>query len=187
MTQTLNEWFSNNYNILKNIAKQYTKDYSDLVSLYYIYLDKRGWVKISHLTDDELGRFSRKWLKSNSRWQNVEFEQMKVNNLPEYTWVEDLSYYPTDILIDSENSSDKIKEYIRDLSENFGDEGASKIILIKYHYENSLSDHERILFDLTFTEMLTTRGVAKRLRIPHTSTYIMIRDLNKKIIKLCLK
>lgn len=192
---TLDQFISDNYTDLKRIAKQSTHLPMDLISYYYIYLKRIGWVKIEKLTHNEKIRFSKTWLKNTSKWSNTPFADLReVNNLIEVNGefdpfrsniVIDESVYDK-IMIGAEDTSDNIKEWLMDMTSEYGDD-VDKLILIKYHYHHSLDLSEQILFDLVYTEMLSTRQVAQRIKIPHTSAYLLVKALEKRLQILCTK
>ena len=111
---TLDDWFSEYFKNIRSIARGYTQDWGDLISLYYLYLKKKGWSKVhkgetlpfSDLNEDKKSKLTRKWMKSNSKWDNVEFCEMRVNDLSEeMTQIEDVEFEdPMDILIGAEIS-----------------------------------------------------------------------------------
>lgn len=192
---TLDDWFSEYFKNIRSIARGYTQDWGDLISLYYLYLKKSGWAKVhkgevvpfSQLNEDKKSKLTRKWMKSNSKWDNVDFCEMRVNDLSEeMTQIEDVEFEdPMDILIGAEDINDSVKEWIEDITRRYGEHRANKLIEVRYHYLNSLTLPEKVLYDLTYTQEMTTRSVAKKLGIPHTSCYLMVRDLNNKLKLLC--
>jgi DNA-directed RNA polymerase specialized sigma subunit len=89
------------------------------------------------------------------------------------------------MIIKAEDVNDSIKEWLEDITLTFGEIRADKLIQLRYHYINNLSLPEKVLYDLTFTNEMSTRQVAQKLNIPHTSTYLMIVDLQNKLRDLC--
>lgn len=161
----LHEWITKHYAILNNIANSYSDDGSDIVTYYYIYLEKGGWNKICNLPENEQMKFSRVWLKNTSGYtMNNPFAELKTNNLPE-------DYEVKDIL--DENYEDECEYNIR------------RLLIVNYHYTHSLDLTEQILFQLRFVEHMTTRAIAKKINIPHTSTYLHIKKLEDKLKSLC--
>lgn len=63
----------------------------------------------------------------------------------------------------------------------YGHSRGDKILKVRYVYINELSLQERVLYDLYFTQMLSTRKIASKIGIPVMATYTMIADLKTKI------
>lgn len=183
----LDQWIYTHYKRLTQIAGSYTTDNYDLVSYYYMYLSKMGWDKIKNMPQNDKMKYSRVWLRNQSEWENVPFSHMGVNNLGEEYNIKDDKQDCVDIFINAEDTSDHLKDYIIDMTNEWGAEKTDKLLLIKYHYIHSLDISERILFDLVYTKLMTTREVSKHINVPHTSCWLLIKELENKLIKLCLK
>lgn len=159
-------------------------EWRELLTHYTLYLEK-NWAKFSLIPDgDERIKFTQTWLKNNVKWKNSDFNKsIAVNNQAEDFIAPDMAIdHSLDIL--AEDMTDDIKEFIVDLNRRFSEEEVIKIITIRKIYL-SLASHEKVLYDLYFTQMLSIREVAKKLQLPNSSIHVMIVSLRKKIKDLC--
>ena len=199
MKKEIDAWVSDNYSYLDDLTKynfRYNKNEDmDMISYYYLYLLDRGWRKIYTLSDIDKRKFTKKWFHNTSRWQVLktkngkpthELGELGVNNIPEdFIFIEEADFQ-IDIEINSEDLPDYMKDWIVDMTQEFG-ESVDKLILVRYHYLNSLTLPEKVLYDLTYTQMMTIRQIAKKINIPPSATFNMVRDLEKRLKELCLK
>lgn len=79
-----------------------------------------------------------------------------------------------------ESNREDIREWLVDVYVQFGDVGTNKLVKLREIYLK-LEVHERVLWDLYYTNMNTMRDISKKLDIPLTAVYKMITDLNLKI------
>ena len=181
-------WLQANYKTISMWARRWhTNEWRELLAFMALYLEK-NWAKFSQIPDGEQRiKFLQTWMKNNVRWKNSDFNKsIEVNNLEE-TWAgsyinEGTHEVPYDIL--AEDFSDDVKTFIIDLNSKFDDLSAARIIKIRKIYL-TLPSHEKVLYDLYFTQMKSIRGVAKQLDLPLSSVHNMIKDLRKKIYDLC--
>ena len=187
--EDINQWITINYNDLLAYAKRCSSNnYSDLISLFYLYLISPIGLKKFEMIDDNLGKlkYSYKWMRNNANWRNSEFNKtIRVNNLPDDIEIEDESINEY-IDVICENERDDIKELILDMNRTYGEYNANKLLTLRKVYLQ-LETTDKVIWDLYFTEMLTMRGIAKKLDIPLSSIFSMVTDLKKKIKELCLK
>jgi len=176
-------WITQNYSQLSYWAKKWTPQWRDLLSFLAIYLEK-NWSKFSQIPDDEQRiKFIQSWFKNNVNWKNSEFNNsLRVNNFDEI-WIEDTEI-ESYIEVEAEDFPKAILDIIVDLHREFGEEGAVRIIAIKTMYKK-LEMHEKALFDLYFTKMLSLRQIAKKLNLPMSAVYGMVTDLKNKIKVEC--
>ena len=177
----MNRWVTDNYEFLQKWCQNWGRDnWSDLLSHYVIYLHK-NWAKFSNIPDGkERLRFTQTWLKNNSRWRNSEFnKEMIVNNLGEQFTIKDEE---EDNLLDVYCESDRmdIKMWMLDTYKEFGEERGNKIMEMRKIYL-TLDTHERVLYDLYFTNMKSMREIGTDLSIPLSAVFNMITELKEKI------
>jgi hypothetical protein len=179
------QWLEQNYKVISYWSRRWhPHEWRELLAFLTLYLEK-NWHKFSKIPDgDERIKFLQKWMKNNVNWSNSEFRKsIEVNNFGDDIWIPD---EVVDDMIDirSEDSPEDVKEFIIDLHRRFSEEEVIKIIKVRKVYI-TLKAHEKVLFDLYITQMLSIRGVAKRLNLPMSAVYGMINDLKKKIQDEC--
>lgn len=185
--EDINQWITVNYIDLFAYAKRCSsKNYSDLISLFYLYLiSPIGLSKFNKIENniDRL-KYSYRWLRNNAQWRNSEFNKtIRVNNLPDEIDVQDVS---TDDYIEvlCENEREDIKELMLDMNRTYGEANANKLLTLRKVYL-MLETTDKVLWDLYFTEMMSMRAIASKLDIPLSSIFSMVTDLKKKIKELC--
>lgn len=181
------QWLQINYKVISMWARRWHHtEWRELMAHMAIYLQK-NWSRFSTIPDDEQRiKFLQTWMKNNVKWDNSQFNKsISVNNLEEdFDQSRSKESYdePFDIL--AEDMTDDIKDFIIDLHRRFDEPDAMRIIKIRKIYL-TLPAHEKVLYDLYFTQMLSVRGVAKKLQLPLTSVHYMIVELKEKIKDLC--
>ncbi len=185
-----------NYKQLKLMSRRWGGgDWVDLLSYYTIWIDK-NWLRLVNLPHDDQMKFSQTWLKNNSKWNNSEYNKMRaVNNLNSVTDNDDsdvnleplqIDYEPGyDDMIElrSETLPEDIKIWLFDLSQNFEEKDVERLVKMRAIYLE-LQTHERVLWDLYFTQMMTMRDISGKLKLPLTSIHLMIGELKTKIKEL---
>ena len=179
------EWLQLNYKVISTWARRWHhEEWRELLAFMALYLQK-NWSKFSKIPDgEERIKWLQTWMKNNVNWSNSEFNKsIAVNNLgEEFDHQEEIWHQEFDIL--AEDSSEEIKDFIIDLSRRFDEGEVQKILQIRRAYL-LLMPHERVLYDLYYTQMLSIRAVAKKLNLPPSAVYGMLNDLKKRIIDLC--
>ena len=186
------DFITDNYIELKVMSKRWAGlDWVDLLSYYTIWIEK-NWPRMILLPHNDQMRFSQTWLKNNAKWYNSEYNKSKVvNNLQSPTDDEGDNLEPLydtepgyDDMIElrSEALPEDIKVWLFDLSQNFPERDVERLVKMRTIYLQ-LQTHERVLWDLYFTQMLTMRDISDKLNLPLTSVHIMISDLKIKIKK----
>lgn len=180
---THSSWISSNYKTIERIAKDLSRDrWSELLTYYIVWLDEK-WEKFDGIPDnDERLKFTTTWLSQNVKWEKSSFNiESKTNNL-EFQWDIPDTTGDDDIFDDVSDIEDEItKEAVTDILVKYGHNRGEKILKVRYIYINELSLQERVLYDLYFTQMMSTRKIAKKIGIPVMATYTMIADLKTKI------
>lgn len=190
-------WLTANYKIISFWARKWhPKDWRELLAYLALYLEK-NWVKFSLIPDGEQRiKFLQAWMKNNVRWENSEFRKANdVNHLEEdyiNFWtnnpekIEHILCQPTviDYTVIAEDISFEVKEFIIDLKNNYSENEVNKILKIRQIYL-TLNTHEKVLYDLYITQMMSIRGVARQLNLPPSAVYGMINELKKKLIEKC--
>lgn len=178
-------WLSKNYAVISMWSKRWHKEEcGELMSLMSIYLEK-NWSIFSNIPDDvQRIKFLQTWMKNNVKWTNSEFSNnIRVNNFSEsFTIVDKSEAQHLEIL--AENTSEYLKEYIIEITSDFGEEGARKILAVKSVY-NGLPTDLKVLYDLYITKNLSLRDIANLLNIPTSSVYNMVKVLKKEIRLRC--
>jgi hypothetical protein len=187
------EWITNNYKILSTWARRWhPEEWRELMAHLTFYLHK-SWSKFSMIPDDEQRiKFIQTWYKNTVKWKNSDFNKsIKVNddNWEGYSTNDSIFEIKGDIYEEAydvlaEDFNQSIKAFIIDLERRFSEPEVEKILKVRKIYL-TLPPHEKVLYDLYFTKMLSIRGVAKQLDLPTSSVHLMIVDLRKKIIGLC--
>jgi hypothetical protein len=142
--------------------------------------------------DEQRIKFIQTWYKNTVKWKNSDFNKsIKVNddNWEGYSTNDSIFEIKGDIYEEAydvlaEDFNQSIKAFIIDLERRFSEPEVEKILKVRKIYL-TLPPHEKVLYDLYFTKMLSIRGVAKQLDLPTSSVHLMIVDLRKKIIGLC--
>ena len=188
-------WIEENYKVIAMWARRWhPEEWRELIAFMTFYLQK-NWVKFSLIPDGEQRiKFLQTWMKNNVKWQNSDFNKsIAVNNLGiEYYSNEEWDFeggsrvqaYEETFDVIAEDMSDDVKAFIIDLERRFSEAEVEKIIMVRKIYL-TLPSHEKVLYDLYFTKMLSIRGVAKQLDLPLSSVHTMILQLRKKIQDLC--
>ena len=179
------EWLSQHYTLISFWARKWHyAEWRELMAHMTFYLEK-NWSKFSLIPDDEQRiKFLQTWMKNTVRWQNSDFNKsIAVNNLDdEWSRADELDEQPYDIL--AEDMTDDIKDFVIDLHRRFDEADVNRVLKIRTIYL-LLPSHEKVLYDLYFTQMLSIRGVAQKLQLPTSSVHNMIVELRKKIASQC--
>lgn len=178
-------WFISNYKWIQYWSKKWSPQYwSDLITFYWLYIDK-NWSKFSQIPDgDERKKFTQTWFKNNTRWESSEFNKsLSINNLDEEWSIKDEAI-DNGIEIAAECELNDIKEWLIDIHNRFSDLQADRLILLRKIYLE-LKTHEKVLYDFYFIKMLSMRDIAKKLDLPLSTIYNMISDLKIKIKLQC--
>jgi len=178
------KWIEDNYTFLETWSKRWSPNYWDeLISFYCLYIHS-NWTKFSLIPDgDDRLRFTQTWFKNNTSWRNSDFNKaIKVNSMDEEYDIPDT---PEESFIEvtCETDREDIKEFMLDLSKRFSDFDMSRIMLMRKIYIG-LQTHERVLYDMYFTQMMSMRAIGKKIDLPLSAVYNMLNDLKIKL-KLC--
>jgi hypothetical protein len=178
-------WLDKNYKILSMWSKRWSpNDWRELMAFMSLYLEK-NWTKFSAIPDGEQRiKFLQVWMKNNVKWDNSDFNKsISVNNFGEEFTIEDESV-EEDFDTIAEDIPLDIREWILDLRSKFSEIEVRRLVLIRTIYLN-LKPHEKALYNLYFTEMLSLRQISFKLDIPLSSVYGMLKDLKTKIKEKC--
>lgn len=179
------QWLEKNYRIISYWARRWhPEEWRELLAFMTFYLEK-NWHRFSKIPDgEERIKWLQTWMKNNVNWSNSEFRKsIAVNNFTEEFDFGD-EILDDNLDIRAEDVGDDVKDFIIDLHRRFSEEEVLKIISVRKVYL-TLQSHEKVLYDLYISEMLSIRGVAKRLNLPMSAVYGMINDLKKKINDEC--
>lgn len=175
------KWITDNYKFLQKWSRIWCKDFDDadeLLTLFTIYLST-NWFKYESMSDNDRLRFTQTWMKNNVNWSNSDFNKLKkVNSLNEEWDIEDT--YDDLIEVRCETDREDIKDWLIDLNRNYGEHQVEKLVRLREIYL-TLATHEKVLYDLYWTNENSLREIGKKLNISHMSVWTMINDLKEKI------
>lgn len=177
------KWVEDNYKFLEVWSKRWSPQYWDeLISMYCIYIHM-NWPKFSAIPDDEQRlKFSQTWMSNNVKWKNSDFNKaIRVNSMDEEYDIREESE-ESFIEVTCETDREDIKEFMLDLNKRFSEYDVNRIMTMRKIYLN-LDTHQRVLWDLYFTQMLSMRAIGKKLDLPLSAVYNMIVELKQEIKK----
>lgn len=178
---TYSIWINANYDFLRTWSKRWAHaEWAELLSLYTVYLQKNWIRKMEYITEEERIKFTQTWFKNMKKWSNSEFNRdIGVNNFDDvWSPIDE----PEDQLLDIRAEADRgdIADWLVDLHRNFDEKDCFRLIKIRKIYLD-LATHEKVLYDLYFTKMMSLREIAKQIGVPHMAVYSMVNDLKQKI------
>jgi hypothetical protein len=176
-------WVTDNYTFLETWSKRWSPTYWDeLISFYCLYIDS-NWTKFSAIPDgDDRLRFTQTWFKNNVGWKNSDFNKaIRVNSIDEEYDIPDLAE-ESFIEVTCETDREDIKEFMLDLNRRFSEYDVNRIMLMRKIYL-TLDTHQRVLWDLYFSQMLSMRAIGKKLDLPLSAVYNMVVELKAEIKK----
>jgi hypothetical protein len=174
-------WVTDNYTFLETWSKRWSPTYWDeLISFYCLYIDS-NWTKFSAIPDgDDRLRFTQTWFKNNVGWKNSDFNKaIRVNSIDEEYDIPDLAE-ESFIEVTCETDREDIKEFMLDLNRRFSEYDVNRIMLMRKIYL-TLDTHQRVLWDLYFSQMLSMRAIGKKLDLPLSAVYNMVVELKSEI------
>ena len=160
------------------------EQWGDLLTHFTFYLHK-NWSKFSLIPDNEQRlKFSLTWFKNNVKWSNSDFHvSITVNNLPE-GWEPTDTEYNDLIELKAEMMRGDISDWMYDLHINFEQLEVDRLMRLRQIYL-SLPTHDKVLYDLYFTNMLTMRAIGLKLDLPLSSVFTMVTELKLKLKSKC--
>jgi DNA-directed RNA polymerase specialized sigma subunit len=176
-------WVTDNYTFLETWSKRWSPTYWDeLISFYCLYIDS-NWIKFSAIPDgDDRLRFTQTWFKNNVGWKNSDFNKaIRVNSIDEEYDIPDIAE-ESFIEVTCETDREDIKEFMLDLNKRFSEYDVNRIMLMRKIYL-TLDTHQRVLWDLYFSQMLSMRAIGKKLDLPLSAVYNMVVELKAEIKK----
>jgi hypothetical protein len=176
------DWVRDNYTFLETWSKRWSPQYWDeLLSFYCLYIDS-NWTKFNAIPDDEERlRFSQTWMKNNVGWRNSDFNKsIRVNSMDEEYDIREEAE-ESFIEVTCETDREDIKEFMLDLNRRFSEYDVNRIMMMRKIYL-TLETHEKVLYDMYFTQMLSMRAIGKKIDLPLSAVFNMLNDLK---IKLC--
>jgi DNA-directed RNA polymerase specialized sigma subunit len=168
------------------------EQWAELLSEMSIYLSK-NWIKFSAIPDGEQRiKFLQTWMKNQAKWWNSEFNRnIRVNNLSvdediqsDFGRREEQISYDDLIELKSEVVRDDIKDWLIDLNQNWNDLEIDRLVKIRQIYL-ALPSHQKVLYDLYFSQMMSLRDIGKKLDLPLSAVYNMVLELKKNIKEKC--
>lgn len=179
------KWIQDNFHHISKWSKHWhSEEWGELISHFVIYVDK-NWANFSMIPDgvDRI-KFMQVWFKNNVQWKNSDFNKsIRTNNLPE-EW--DIKEEGEDQFLDvyCESDRDDIRDFMLDLYKKHSEHDVNRILMIRRAYIQ-LATHDKVLYDLYFTQMMSMRDIGKKLDLPLSAIYNMITELKNKIKESC--
>lgn len=179
------QWIEENWSLLCKWSKHWhVEEWRELISHFALYIHN-NWHKFSLIPDNEERiKFMQTWMKNNVTWYNSEFNKaIRTNNLPqEYQIVEE----PEDCLLEvlCESDREDLRDFLIDLHKKHSEFDVNRILMIRKAYIQ-LPTHDKVLFDLYFTQMLSMRQICQKLDLPLSAVYNMMTELKNKIKIQC--
>jgi hypothetical protein len=177
------KWVEDNYIFLETWSKRWSPNYWDeLLSMYCLYIHA-NWIKFSAIPDDEQRlKFTQTWMSNNVKWRNSDFNKsIRVNSMDEEYDIPDEAE-ESFIEVTCETDREDIKEFMLDLNKRFSEYDVNRIMLMRKIYL-TLDTHQRVLWDLYFSQMLSMRAIGKKLDLPLSAVYNMVVELKAEIKK----
>jgi DNA-directed RNA polymerase specialized sigma subunit len=178
------KWIEDNYKFLETWSKRWSPNYWDeLISFYCLYIHS-NWPKFSAIPDGEQRlKFTQTWMSNNVKWRNSDFNKaIRVNSLEEEYDIQEPAE-ESFIEVTCETDREDIKEFMLDLNRRFSEYDVNRIMTMRKIYL-TLDTHEKVLYDLYFSQMLSMRAIGKKIDLPLSAVYNMLNELKIKL-KLC--
>jgi hypothetical protein len=177
-------WLTLNYKTISMWAKRWSpQDWRELLTHMSFYLQK-NWIKFAAIPEEDKIKFLQAWMKNQVNWWNSEFNRsLQVNNLTDEYNLPDVEFDDF-IEIRAEVYREDIKEWLIDLHNNWTDEQIKILVKVRRIYLE-LPSHQKVLYDLYFTQMMSLRDIGKKLDLPLSAVYNMILELKKIIQDKC--
>lgn len=178
------QWVEENYKFLETWSKRWSPNYWDeLISFYCLYIHM-NWTKFSAIPDDEQRlKFTQTWMSNNTKWRNSDFNKsIRVNSMDEEYDIPELSE-ESFIEVTCETDREDIKDFMLDLNRRFSEYDVNRIMIMRKIYLG-LDTHEKVLYDMYFTQMLSMRAIGKKIDLPLSAVFNMLNELKIKL-KLC--
>lgn len=190
---TLAQLFTNNHEYLNTVATRITrcKDRSlapELISCTYLYLVEKN-KEVPNKNEDFVKFFST-YMKNFFEWPNSDFN--KSINTREYLTIDEHEFQIPDesALIDIELMAEETNEFTKkiiEISSNIGKDKTLKYIET-VEFKRTLSEPDKILFELYFEKELSTRKIATLYsdevhKMNYQSVNQMVNKIKTKINK----
>ena len=179
------KWCEDNWLLICKWSKHWHKEeWGELASHFILYVDK-NWIKFSSIPDGEQRiRYMQTWMKNNVQWYNSEFNKtIRTNSLPEeFELKEEAEDNYLEVYCESDRED--IRDFLLDLHRNQSEYDVNRILTIRKAYIQ-LPTHDKVLYDLYFTQMLSMRDIAGKLDLPLSAVFNMMTELKNKIKLSC--
>lgn len=178
-------WIEDNWSLICKWSKHWhSEEWRELISHFALYIDG-NWIKFSQIPDNEERiKFMQTWMKNNVNWYNSEFNKsIRTNNLSEEYEIKEEGE-DAHLEIYCESDREDLRDFLLDLHRKHSEHDVNRILLIRKIYIQ-LATHDKVLFDLYFTQMLSMRQIGTKLDLPLSAVYNMITELKTKIKEQC--
>jgi len=186
-------WITRNYITIEFWSKHWAgEDWAELIAHFSLYLNAR-WSKFSIIPDDEQRiKFMQAWMKNQVNWWNSDFSKsLRVNNLSvdediesDFGRREEQIAYDDLIEVKAEYVREDIKDWLIDLNQNWSEIDVTRLVKLRQVYL-TLQSHEKVLYDLYFSKMMSMRQIGEKLDLPLSAVFTMITELKNKLKTLC--
>jgi len=178
---TWSEWSEENFELLVYWAKRRDfLNWSDLVQNLIIHLEK-NWSWFSAIPDGKKIAWCQGWYKNQVLWLNSKHNiEIFGHDRSKGT---DLEFKAEIYDIVQDCNFDDIIDFGEELvwwTEEFSDLQISRLKKIEEIY-STFGPEEQVLFDLYFKNGLSQRDIAKKINIPLSAVYNMLKTLKTKI------
>jgi len=178
------DWLNFNYKLISMWAKRWSpENWRELLTDLSFYLQK-NWIRFNAIPEPDKIKFLQAWMKNQVGWWNSEFNRgLQVNNLSD-DFTPNESNYDDFIELRAEVYREDIKEWLIDLHNNWSDEQIKLLVKVRQVYLE-LPSHQKVLYDLYFSQMMSLRDIGKKLDLPLSAVYNMVLELKKNIKEKC--
>ena len=180
------QWITDNWKDLEGWAKcRHQTEWRELLVHYSFWVHK-NWHTFSALPELDKIKFTRTWFKNNVAWSKSDFRKsIDVNNLPEdYSDLISDDGYNDWMEIRAEDVDESIVDWMIDIHNNWSERDAKRLIHIRKIYLE-LPLHQKVLYDMYFTRMMSLRDIGTKLNLPHLAIWTMVKELKKTIEEKC--
>ncbi len=174
----LQTFFTNNYDkLMSNITKVNKTTKHKLLTELYLNLDKK-WQQFKDQPENDIIAYCARFTYNEYTWTNTQYNF--DNKLNSVLFVDDPKYIDYRMESDAETDDPYIKDYIFDLLNNYTETEIQNIIKAKL-VSSTFNRPEKILYEMYFTQRMSTRKIAAAVKLPHSTVYLMIKEMINKV------
>lgn len=162
---------------MSNITKVNKTTKQQLLSELYINLND-NWHKYENLKEEQLLGFCARFTYIQYIHSTSPFNIK--NKLISQLFTHEPMYTDYRMESDAETDDPHIKDYIFDLLNNYTETEIQNIIKAKL-VSSTFNRPEKILYEMYFTKRMSTRKIAAAVKLPHSTVYLMIKEMINKV------